>query len=66
LDSGIDRGLLRRRHRLGSDTLVYGLQIRLRCEGCNRWSGFRITIFDTRTRGDNSKPRLEWVVVVGE
>jgi hypothetical protein len=30
-----------------------------------RQSGFRITIFDNRTRGDNSKPRLERVVVAG-
>jgi hypothetical protein len=41
------------------------LQFRLRCRGCNRWSGFRITIFDNRTRGDNWKPRLERVVVAG-
>jgi len=26
-------------------------------------NGFRITIFDSRTRGDNLKPRLERVVV---
>jgi hypothetical protein len=30
---------------------------------CNPRSGSRITIFDTRTRGDNWKPRLERVVV---
>jgi hypothetical protein len=28
-------------------------------------AGFRITIFDERSRGDNSKPRLERVVVGG-
>jgi hypothetical protein len=28
--------------------------------------GFRITILDTHTRGDNWKPRLERVVVAGE
>jgi len=55
-------GFLQRRHRLASDMLVYDLQFRLRC----RRSGFRITIFDNRTRGDNSKPRLERVVVAGE
>ena len=55
-----------RRHRLGSDTLVYDLQFRLRCKGCNRRGGFRNTIFDNRTRGDSSKPRLERVVVAGE
>ena len=31
-----------------------------------RQSGFRITIFDERTRGDNWKLRLERVVVAGE
>ena len=41
------------------------LQFRLRCRGCNRRSGFRITIFDDRSRGDSSKPRLERVVVGG-
>jgi hypothetical protein len=46
--------------------LVFDLQLRLRCSHCNRRSGFHITIFDTRTRGDNSKPRLERVVVAGE
>ena len=46
--------------------LVFDLQFRLRCKGCNRRAGFRITIFDTRTRGDNGKPRLERVVVAGE
>ena len=54
------------RHARPSDFLVYDLQFRLRCKGCNRRSGFRITIFDERTRGDNSKPRLERVVVAGE
>lgn len=59
-------GYLQRRHRVGSDTLVYDLQFRLRCSHCNVRAGFRITIFDTRTRGDNAKPRLERVVVAGE
>jgi len=31
----------------------------------NARAGFRITIFDNRTRGDNLKPRLERVVVAG-
>ena len=48
------------------DFLIYDLQFRLRCSHCNARVGFRITIFDTRTRGDNSKPRLERVVVAGE
>jgi len=59
-------GFLQRRHRMPSDTLVFDLQFRLRCSHCNRRSGFRITIFDNRTRGDNSKPRLERVVVAGD
>ena len=59
-------GFLQHRYRLASDTLVFDLQFRLRCSHCNRRSGFRITIFDERTRGDNSKTRLERVVVAGE
>jgi hypothetical protein len=52
-------GFLQCWHQLPSDTLVFDLQFRLRCKGCNRWSGFCITIFDTRTRGDKWKRRLE-------
>ena len=55
-----------RRYRLASDTLIYDLQFRLRCKGCNRRSGFRITIFDNCTRGDSSKPRLERMVMAGD
>jgi hypothetical protein len=51
---------------LPSDTLVFDLQFRLRCSHCNARAGFRITIFNERTRGDSSKPRLERAVVVGE
>ena len=58
-------GFLQRRYRVPSDTLVFDLQFRLRCSHCNRRSGFRITIFDNRTRGDNAKPRLERAVVAG-
>ena len=57
------KGFLQRRHRVPSDFLVYELQFRLRCSHCNARAGFRITILDTRTRGDNWKPRLERVVV---
>jgi hypothetical protein len=46
--------------------IVVDLQFRLRCRGCTRRSGFRITIFDESSRGDSSKPRLERVVVAGE
>ncbi len=59
-------GFLQRRYQMPSDTLVFDLQFRLRCKGCRRRSGFRITIFDERTRGDYSKPRLERVVAAGE
>ena len=59
-------GFLQRRHRVASDTLVFDLQFRLRCSHCNACAGFRITIFDERTRGDNAKPRLERVVVAGK
>ncbi len=59
-------GYLQRRHRVPSDTLVFDLQFRLRCLHCNARSGFRISILDERMRWDNSKPRLERVVVAGE
>ena len=52
--------------KVASDTLVFDLQFRLRCRQCNRPGGFRIAIFHERTRGDNLKPRLERIVVVGE
>jgi len=54
-------GYLQRRHRVPSDTLVFDLQFRLRCSHSNARADFRITIFDERTCGDNSKPRLERV-----
>ena len=60
------KGCVQWRHRVPSDFLVYDLQYRLRCSHCNTRAGFRITIFDTRTRGDDWKPRLERVVVAGE
>jgi hypothetical protein len=60
------KGFLQRRHRLPSDTLVFDLQFRLRCSHCNARAGFRISILDERERWDNSKPRLERVVVAGE
>ena len=49
-----------------SHTLWLILEFRLRCKGCKALRGFRITIFDNPTRGDNSKPRLECMVVAGE
>ena len=38
------KGFLQRRYRVPSDTLVFDLQFRLRCKGCNGWRGFRVTI----------------------
>lgn len=49
-------GLLQRLHRLPSDTLIYDLQYRLRCQHCNRRDGFDIGILDTRHRGDSRRP----------
>jgi hypothetical protein len=55
-----------RRYRLPSDTLVYDLRYRLRCQHCTRRQGFRISVIDTRSRGDLSKPRIERVIVEKE
>jgi hypothetical protein len=57
---------LQRRHRVPSDFLVYDLQFRLRYSHCNARAGFRITIFDERTRGIIRSRGLERVVVAGE
>ena len=59
-------GVLQRRHRIGSDMLVYDLQFRLRCRHCNRRSGFRIAVVDDRGRGDRRVQPVERVVVSGE
>jgi hypothetical protein len=45
---------------------VYDLQYRLRCQHCNRRSGFRIAVVDGRERGDNSVQMPERVIVTGE
>src|SRR3546814_10396358 len=58
-------GLLQRRHRLPSDTLVYDLQLKLRCQQCRRTSSFRIDVYDSRQRGENSQPRRERIIVPG-
>jgi hypothetical protein len=39
-------------------------ELKFRCTVCNRRSGFRITIFDERGRGDNTR-RNERVIVPG-
>ena len=59
-------GLLQRRHRIASDTLIFDLQFRLRCGHCNRLSGFRIAVADQRGRGDKAVVRTERVIVPAE
>src|SRR3546814_19882442 len=49
-------GLLQRRPRLPSDTLVYDLQSKLRCQHCRRTSRFRIAFSDHRQTGQNTYP----------
>ena len=39
-------------------------EMKFRCTVCNRRSGFRISIFDERTRGDNTR-RNELVILPG-
>jgi hypothetical protein len=56
-------GVLQRRHRLPSDTLIYDLQFKLRCTHCNRRSGFAIAILDLRMQGTSSHRLPERVVV---
>lgn len=56
-------GVLQRRHRVPSDTLIYDLQFRLRCSGCRAFNGFEITVKDMRNIGDNSKPCPVRVIV---
>lgn len=60
------QGYLQRRHRIPSDTLVYDLQFRLRCQHCNRTKGFQISVLDERNRGHSSVPRVERVIVARE
>ena len=59
------RGFLQRHYRIPSDTLVYDLQFRLRCQHCNRIEGFEISILDERNRGNSSAPRVERIIVTG-
>jgi len=56
-------GMLQRRHRVPSDTLVFDLQYRLRCRQCGRRRGFTIAIQDRRPVGTSSH-RPEPVVIV--
>jgi len=56
-------GVLQRRHRVPSDTLIFDLQYRLRCNQCGRRRGFTIAIQDRRPVGTSSH-RPEPVVIV--
>jgi hypothetical protein len=56
-------GLLQRRHRVPSDTLIYDLQFRFRCSRCRAFNGFEIKVVDMRNIGDNSKPCPERIIV---
>ncbi len=58
-------GFLQRRAKLSSLTLIYDLQYRLRCAGCNSRDGFQISVEDHRHIGDSSKPVLRRVIVGG-
>jgi hypothetical protein len=59
-------GGLQRHHRIPSTTLVFDLQFWLRCRQCNCRDGFRITIWDGRSRGDRTKDRNERVILEGD
>jgi hypothetical protein len=59
-------GMLQRLHHLPSTMLVFDLQFRYRCKQCNCTSGFRITVWDDRSRGDRSADRRERVIVPGD
>jgi hypothetical protein len=56
-------GLLQRRHRLPSDTLIVDLQYRLRCKHCNARRGFQIAIVDQTYQGPMNAPRRRRIVV---
>lgn len=58
-------GLLQRKHRVRSDSLVFDLQFRFRCQRCNRWKGFRISLIDERNRSDIHKVHERIVIVPG-
>ena len=53
------------RHARPSDMLVYDLQFRLRCQGCDRRGGVSDHHFRRAGTSDSSKPRLERVIVAG-
>ena len=59
-------GFLQRRHKIPSDTLVYDLQWRVKCEFCKRPDGYTIVIVDKRNLTDSAKVMPRTVVVQGE
>src|SRR3546814_20682640 len=58
-------GLLQRRHRLPSDTLVYDPPFKLRCHQSRRPSTFRIAAYDSRPPGKNHKAAREGTIMTG-
>jgi hypothetical protein len=60
------RGVLQRRHRMPSDTLVIDLQYRLRCSHCRRNRGFRIELLRESDRGRPDWKDRQIVVAEGD
>jgi hypothetical protein len=54
-------GVLARLHRVKQSTRIAAL--RFRCEKCARNSGFRVSLFDERDRGDNLRSKRERIIV---
>lgn len=57
-------GIIQRLTRLPSDTLIYDLQFRIRCEKCNARQGFEIILAWPKEPRGADDPRLEEVVIV--
>jgi hypothetical protein len=60
-------GTLQKRRRLSSDTLIFDLQYRLRCQRCGRTGGFEISVSKLRTDRSNlsGERTAETVIVQG-
>ncbi len=56
-------GAFPKRYRTPSDTLIYDLQFRLRCQHCKRRRGFEIAIGSIRRMGTSSAPIPARIVV---
>jgi hypothetical protein len=59
-------GLLQRRFRLRSDTLIYDLQFRFRCKQCNLRDGFTIAVVDRSASPRPGESYPERIVVAPE